>query len=263
MTLVVRDLVVRYPGADAAALGGVSLTVPTGTTAALVGESGSGKSTLARAVIGIVRAASGNVLLDGEDVTNATGRRLRALRGRVQLVFQDPHASLNPRMTIGDTVREAAAIGRAGETVAALLDRVELPATVTERFPHELSGGQLQRVSIARALAIRPEVLLLDEITAALDVSVQARILNLLREVRAELGVTCVYISHDLSIVRYISDHVHVLRHGAIVESGAVDDVFAAPRDTYTRELLAAVPRLGGTRWRTDRALAPAGEGRA
>jgi ABC-type glutathione transport system ATPase component len=264
--LTLRELVVTYPGQPpVTAVAGIDLEVERGTTVSLVGESGSGKSTVARAVTAITPVSAGRVLLDGAEVTNPTGRKLRELRRRVQLVFQDPRASLNPRMTVGRALREAAATAAGGRIDSAagaaemerLLELVELPAPLAERYPHELSGGQLQRIAIARALATKPELLLLDEVTASLDVSVQATILNLLRDLRAELGLTCLYISHDLSIVRYISDRVYVMERGAIVESGPVDEVYSTPRSLYTQRLLAAVPHLGGGRWRRRERPAP------
>lgn len=257
--LSVRQLVVTYPGhPPVTAVDAIDLEVPAGTTVALVGESGSGKSTVARALTAVTPVASGQILLDGFDVTNARGKSLRQLRRRVQLVFQDPRAALNPRMTVGRALQEAHGIA-SGERIDSahcrrealrLLDLVELPGEAAERYPHEFSGGQLQRIGIARALATKPDLLILDEVTASLDVSVQATILNLFRELRAEFGLTCLYISHDLSIVRYVSDAICVMDKGSIVESGPVDEVYATPRCAYTQRLLAAVPSLGGDRWR-------------
>lgn len=268
--LSIRGLVVTYPGPPRfTAVAGIDLDVAAGTTVGLVGESGSGKSTVVRAVTAINRVASGQILLDGVDVANARGRALKHLRRRVQLVFQDPHASLNPRMSTTRAVQEAAG-AVAGQRIesaycrreaARLLELVGLPMSTAERYPHQLSGGQLQRVAIARALATKPELLLLDEVTASLDVSVQATILNLLRDLRADLGLTCLYISHDLSIVRYISDEVYVMQHGKVVESGLTDHVFASPQQAYTQELLAAVPSLGGSRWRGRQSRAAAAAG--
>lgn len=257
--LEIRGMVVQYGGRPPfRAVDDVNLSVPAGTTVGLVGESGSGKSTLARSVVCLTRVTGGQVLLAGQDVTNARGATLSTLRRQVQMVFQDPFASLNPRMEIGAVVREAVSVrmGEASSSAACraagaeLLDLVGVPRSAAERYPHQLSGGQLQRVAIARALALQPEVLLLDEITASLDVSVQARILNLLRGLQRELDLSILYISHDLSVVRYLTDSLYVMRHGVIVESGSSDEMFAAPQHPYTKSLLSAVPRLGGNRWR-------------
>ncbi|HEX5620194.1 MAG TPA: ABC transporter ATP-binding protein [Solirubrobacteraceae bacterium] len=229
-----RELTVRF--GPVVAVDRVSLTLPAGQVLGLVGESGSGKSTLARALVGLVPFA-GRVLVRGEDWRSLP----RARRRRVQMVFQDPFASLNPRMTVGATIAEAA---RSWADVERLLELVGLDAGHALRLPRELSGGQRQRVAIARALAVRPDVLIADEITSALDVSVQGAILNLLREIQAELGLTVLFISHDLSLVRYVSDATAVMYLGRIVEQGAVDAVVERPRHPYTRALLDAVPSL-------------------
>lgn len=253
--LELRDVTVRY-GRSSPAVNSVDLDVGRGEAVGLVGESGSGKSTLARSVIGLVEVSDGEIRVDGAPVTNAQGRTLAGVRSRVQMIFQDPRSSLNPRLTVGETVRESAAIdadeGRSALSaeVHRLFERVGLPPELASRFPHQLSGGQLQRVAIARALARRPQVLLLDEITASLDVSVQARVLNLLRTLRRESDISMLYISHDLSVVRYLCDRAYVMQGGCVVESGPTDDLFASPQHPYTQSLLAAVPVLGGSRWR-------------
>jgi len=251
--LELRDLTVRYGYGSSAmtAVDSASLTLPEGGTVGLVGESGSGKSSLARAVIGLVRAASGRVVVAGDDLTNPIGARRRRLTGRVQMVFQDPYSSLNPRMTVGDAIFEAVRVHRAiGRTaghaeVAHLMNRVGLESSAADRFPHQFSGGQRQRVAIARALAARPRVLIADEVTSALDVSVQANVLNLLKALQRELSLSYLVISHDLSVVNFMCERVAVMYLGRIVEAGMTDEVFSAPSHPYTRLLLDSVPELG------------------
>ncbi|MGB3441912.1 MAG: ABC transporter ATP-binding protein [Actinophytocola sp.] len=245
----VEDLTVRFGrGAGAVtALDDVSVTVPDGHTVGLVGESGSGKSTLARAILGIVPIAGGRVLLDGTDVSGLGRRDRRAFLRRVQLIPQDPYSSLNPRRTVGQTLAEAldpahARVRRHREEIEKALTDVALPTDAADRYPHEFSGGQRQRIAIARALVTRPEVVIADEITSALDVSVQAEVLALLDRLRHELALTMLFISHNLAVVEQVSDEVVVLHHGQVVESGAVGDVFTRPTAEYTRALLAAVP---------------------
>ncbi|MGC7096189.1 ABC transporter ATP-binding protein [Amycolatopsis lurida] len=229
------------------ALDGVSVAVPSGHTVGLVGESGSGKSTLAKAILGIAPIAAGRVLLDGTDVRGLGRRERRAFLRRVRLIPQDPYSSLNPRRTIGQTLAEAvdpvhARGKRHREAIEAALHEVALPADAAGRYPHEFSGGQRQRVAIARALITRPEVVIADEITSALDVSVQAEVLRLLDRLRRELNLTMLFISHNLAVVEQVSDEIVVLRHGKLIESGPVGEVFTTPRSDYTRALLAAVP---------------------
>ncbi|MCF2527937.1 ATP-binding cassette domain-containing protein [Yinghuangia soli] len=229
-------------------LHGIDLALPRGRTLGLVGESGSGKSTLAKVVVGLVRASSGQVSLDGTDVTRLRSRAdLFALRRRVQLVPQDPYASLNPRMTVGETIAEAIDPRRGGAArhraaVAERLAQVALGADAADRYPHEFSGGQRQRIAIARALAVEPDLVIADEVTSALDCSVQAEVLNLLAALRRDLGLTMLFISHDLAVVRHVSDDVAVMHHGRIVESGTAQAVFDTPREAYTQLLLASVP---------------------
>ncbi|WP_449408680.1 dipeptide ABC transporter ATP-binding protein [Microbacterium maritypicum] len=226
----------------------VSFRVRRGTTHALVGESGSGKTTTARLVTRFHRPDAGTIDVDGTDVTALGGAGLRALRRRIQLVYQNPFASLDPRQQIQDIVAEPLhnfGVGTRGERrerALALLDRVSLPSDVAGRTPRELSGGQRQRVAIARALAIDPDIVVLDEAVSALDVTVQARILELLTSLQAELGLTYLFISHDLAVVRRISHTVSVMRRGRVVEEGATEELFHDPQHDYTRELLAAVP---------------------
>jgi peptide/nickel transport system ATP-binding protein len=228
----------------------VDFEIASGSTLGLIGESGSGKTTIARAIVGLARVSGGRILLDGLDVTNARGETRRVVRRHVGMVFQDSYASLNPRRTIGAAIREAivlrrgAAAARRPGAVAFQLDRVGLGSSLEDRFPHQLSGGQRQRAAIARALAREPAVLILDEVTSALDVSVQASILTLLRRLQRELGLTYLVISHDMTVVGYLCARVSVLYLGDIVEQGAVTDILSAPAHPYTRVLLDAVPRL-------------------
>jgi ABC-type glutathione transport system ATPase component len=243
--LATEDLTVRF--GRMTALDGVSVAVPAGRTVGLVGESGSGKSTLAKAILGIAPITDGRVLLDGTDVRGLRRGERKSFLRRVQLIPQDPYSSLNPRRTIGQTLAEAvdpvrARIGQHREAIKAALAEVALPADAADRYPHEFSGGQRQRVAIARALITRPEVVIADEITSALDVSVQAEVLRLLDRLRHELNLTMLFISHNLGVVEKVSDEIVVLRHGNVVESGPVGKVFGAPASDYTRALLAAVP---------------------
>jgi ABC-type oligopeptide transport system ATPase subunit len=233
------------------ALSNVSLSVGRGQSFGLVGESGSGKTTLARCILQIEQVTRGRILFDGVDLGQLSRAAMRAMRSRIQIVFQDPYASLNPRMTVRDTIAEPMEIHHDPETrtasartdrVVALLERVGLGAQHLYRFPHEFSGGQRQRIGIARALAPKPDLLVLDEPTSALDVSVQAQILNLLHELQGQLGLTYLFISHDLSVVRYICDQMAFLHRGRIVEQGATEAVFHNPQSDYAKMLLAAVP---------------------
>ncbi|MFB6549652.1 ABC transporter ATP-binding protein [Streptomyces sp. NPDC056405] len=243
--LVFDGVSVRYGSRRRAltAVDGAHLTVPAGEVVGLVGESGSGKSTLARAAVGLAPLASGRILLDGTDV-----HRLRGRRRPLQMVFQDPYSSLDPRMSIGDSIAEALprerGRGRAARRteVAQLLEQVELGPDRAPLLPGQLSGGQRQRVALARALAGRPQVVIADEITSALDVSVQGTVLNLVRDVQRQRKLTMLFISHNLAVVRYLSDHVAVMYLGRIVEAGPTEEVLADPRHPYTRALLAAVP---------------------
>jgi peptide/nickel transport system ATP-binding protein len=253
MTLLSLDgvsVVYGVGGRSLHAVRGVSLDLDKGETVGLVGESGCGKSTLARAVVGLLPLAGGRVLLDGESVVTSSGRQRREVTSRVQLVFQDPYASLNPRMSVRETLTEAMLAHRSvprGEReaeLARLMDIVALSITGIDRFPHEFSGGQRQRIAIARALAVRPDVLVADEITSALDVSVQASVLNLLREIQTELGLACLFISHNLSVVRYVSDRVAVMHLGRLVEQASSSELFANPRHPYTQVLLDSLPAL-------------------
>lgn len=233
---------------------GVDLTLRPGQTVGLVGESGSGKTTIAKAAVGLNSLKKGRILVDGKPVCGAGHRLTHPARLGLQMVFQDPRSSLNPRMRVRDTLLESVRLRPSGVDpqvrVNELARKIDLTDTQLDRFPHQLSGGQLQRIAIARALVAGADHLLLDEVTASLDVSVQARILNLLRSLQRELGFSMLYISHDLSVVRYLSDYIYVMRAGVIVEHGTADQVFAHARTDYTRLLLDSVPELDGSRWR-------------
>ncbi len=230
-------------------LDGIDLQVGPGESVGLVGESGSGKTSLGRTLLRLYRPTAGRLTFEGRDITALDEPALRPLRADMQFIFQDPQSSLNPRARIGDILAQPLrAFGRtegrrdAWRQAAALLERVGLPPGFTGRWPHELSGGQRQRVGIARAIALKPRLVVADEIVSGLDVSSQAQILALLAELKRDLGLALVFISHDLSVVRVLCDRVVVLRQGRVVEEGSCAAVFADPRQGYTRELLAAIP---------------------
>jgi oligopeptide transport system ATP-binding protein len=230
------------------AVDGVSFSIPRGKTLSLVGESGSGKTTTGRCILRLIEPTSGSIHFDGQEVTTMPQRELRRLRRRMQLIFQDPYGSLNPRMTVYAILAEALAIhdllprGKRRDRVHELLDLVGLPIDSADRYPHEFSGGQRQRIGIARALVVEPDLVVADEPVSALDVSIQAQILNLMRDLQERLGLTYLFIGHNLSVVRHISDYVAVMYLGKIVEHGPVDEIFDNPRHEYTKTLLAAVP---------------------
>ncbi|MGL5114819.1 MAG: ABC transporter ATP-binding protein [Beijerinckiaceae bacterium] len=231
------------------AVDGVSLTIAKGEVLGLVGESGCGKSTLGRVIAGIMPPTSGRALLDGQPVMEGERRPVKTTT-RIQVVFQDPFGSLDPRIRIGETISEGPLAHRLISKLEALdyvteqLARVGLPSDAASRFPHQFSGGQRQRIAIARALAMQPDVLVCDEPVASLDVSIQAQIVNLFLKLRRELGLTMLFISHDLGVVRHISDRIAVMYLGRIVETGATGAVYAAPRHPYTRALMDSVPKL-------------------
>jgi ABC-type glutathione transport system ATPase component len=229
------------------ALRGVSFDVAEGERFGIVGESGCGKSTLLRIISGLDRPTSGSVRIEGREIAGLGERRLRFLRERLQLVFQDPMSSLDPRMRVGDIVAEplvAQGEGNRRQRVTELLESVGLRADAANRYPHQFSGGQRQRISIARALAPRPRILVTDEPVSALDVSVRAQVLNLIADLVEELSLTLVFVSHDLSVVGHVCDRVAVMNDGRIVETGPTAEVYQNPQHPYTRELVAAIPTL-------------------
>ncbi|GGU37260.1 ABC transporter ATP-binding protein [Streptomyces lavendofoliae] len=257
--LEVRDLVKHYPltrgvlfrkqiGA-VKAVDGVSFDLRPGETLGIVGESGCGKSTVAKMLVSLERPTSGRILYKGEDITGLSGRALKAVRRNIQMVFQDPYTSLNPRMTVGDIVGEpfdihpeVAPKGDRRRKVRELLDVVGLNPEYINRYPHQFSGGQRQRIGIARGLALNPEIIVADEPVSALDVSVQAQVVNLMEKLQTEFGLAYVFIAHDLSIVRHISDRVGVMYLGRIVETGTDTEIYDHPTHPYTQALLSAVP---------------------
>jgi peptide/nickel transport system ATP-binding protein len=227
----------------------VDLSVPRGSVLGLVGESGSGKTTLGRLLVRLLKPTAGGIQFDGAEIGGLGEAEMRPLRARIQMIFQDPQSSLNPRLRLGTTLtRPLQVYGRLKgrrdrrDRAAALLDLVGLPADFADRYPHELSGGQRQRAGIARALALEPDFIVADEIVSGLDVSTQAHILLLLKDLQKRLGLTMVFISHDLSVIRVLCNDVAILQHGEVVETGPVARIFASPQHPYSRELLAAIP---------------------
>ncbi|MFY7880119.1 MAG: ABC transporter ATP-binding protein [Lacibacter sp.] len=258
----VQNLTVRFPGTkhifeksadDFYAVKNVSFEIKKGETVGLVGESGSGKTTIGRCLVGLTLPSAGSVFFEGNNLLELPEESLKNFRKKVQIVFQDPYASLNPRMKIGEILMEPLLVHRiyntrkrAREAVVSLLEKVHLNADSIFRYPHEFSGGQRQRIVIARALALQPSLIVWDESVSALDVSVQAQILNLLNELKKEMGFSSLFISHDLSVVRYISDRILVMKEGQIVESGTADDVYHHPQNAYTQKLIDAIPGKKG-----------------
>ena len=249
----VRDLSVTFGSGSHAVtvLKGINASVGIGRTVGLVGESGSGKSTLAKALVGTVRPSSGSITIGGVDTATLSRHDRGAMRRRVQMIPQDPYSSLDPRRTIGQAIAEAIDprrpnVAKHRETIVEWLRTVRMPEDTVDRYPHEFSGGQRQRVAIARGLILRPEFVIADEITSALDVSVQAEILNLVARLRKELGLSMLFISHNLAVVRHVSDDVIVLYRGEIVEQGPSEEIYTNPQHPYTRSLLDSVPGAPG-----------------
>jgi ABC-type oligopeptide transport system ATPase subunit len=258
--LEVRNLTIWFPRlssllrrtiAQVKAVTNVSFVIPAGKTVGLVGESGSGKTTVGMAILNLVRVTSGNILFRGRDITNLPEREFRPLRRQIQIVFQDPFGSLNPRWDILRIISEPFRVhfpsltaSQRKERAAELLRRVGLKPDLLRRFPHEFSGGQRQRIGIARALAVEPALIVCDEPVSALDVSVQAQIVNLLEDLQQESGISYLFIAHDLAVVEHISDQVAVMYRGEVVEAAAAERIYRKPQHEYTRKLLASVPTL-------------------
>lgn len=256
--LELRDIRVHFPvrtawgstGEVVKAVDGITMSISKGEILGLVGESGCGKSTLSRAIMQLQPLTGGSIWLDGTNLTTLPPAEVRRRRLDFQMVFQDPYASLNPRFSIFSTLLEALSRrapiprSRREQAVAALMDRIGLSPEHMYKYPHEFSGGQRQRIAIARAIAPQPALLLADEPVSALDVSIQSQILNLLTDLTRKMGITLLFISHDLSVVHYLADRIAVMRRGQLVEQGTADDVFNHPQHPYTQTLLAAIPRL-------------------
>ncbi len=258
--LEVTDLSVSYPTSSGGifskagsfkAVKEASFSVKRGQTVGLVGESGSGKSTIGKAILKLIPSESGKIEYDGTDITGLSEREFLPFRKRIQTIFQDPYASLNPRLTVGATVAEPLIVHEPGmgrsdrdARVVELLEKVGLPADAMRRYPHQFSGGQRQRICIARALSSRPEFIICDECVSALDVSVQAQIVNLLQDLQDEFAITYLFIAHDLAVVEHMSHEVVVMQNGEIVEQGTAEQIYTNPQTEYTQRLLAAVPSM-------------------
>jgi len=243
--------VFRHKVGEVKAVDDVSFEIQKGQTVGLVGESGSGKTTIGRAIIRLTPPTSGSITYEGTDITQLSASEFRPWRKKIQIIFQDPYNSLNPRLSIFEIIGEALEIhfpqmnrGERREKVATLLEKVGLKRDHLDRYPHEFSGGQRQRIGIARALAVDPAFIVCDEPVSALDVSVQAQIVNLLQDLQEELGLTYLFIAHDLAVVEHISDFVLVMNQGKIVEAATAEAIYENPQDEYTRKLLSAVPKL-------------------
>jgi len=257
-----KGIIIKHKVGSVRAVDGVSFEVKAGETLGIVGETGCGKSTTARLMMRLLEASSGQVIFDGQDITRVKGADLKAVRREMQMIFQDPYSSLNPRKTVGSIVAEPFAIhgmlkdkGARKKVVQELLETVGLSPEHYNRYPHEFSGGQRQRIGVARALALKPRMLIADEPVSALDVSIQAQVLNLLRDLQREFGLTLVFIAHDLSVIRHMCDRVAVMYLGKIVETGPGDALYDFPRHPYTGALLAAVPVADPSRHGAKRRL--------
>ncbi len=243
-----EGLLIERTVSEVKAVDGVSFDIPEGETLGLVGESGSGKSTTGYCILQLLKPTSGSVRFLGEELTGLSREAMRRMRRELQIVFQDPYASLDPRMTVGDIVAEPLVVHSIGDrrrrrdTVRELLDVVGFNPNFTNRYPHEFSGGQRQRIGIARALALNPKLIVCDEPVSALDVSIQAQILNLLKDLQRDFGLTYLFIAHDLAVVRAMSDRIAVMNRGKLVEIGLAEEVYTNPQEDYTKALLSAVP---------------------